>query len=186
MNHFSKLPFIFVAVSSLFIGSLQPLTAATSDAKPADAKHADGKPAAAKDAPKEIVIPLSKFEYDNKKGNDPFFPNSHRWNPPPPPPVTPQVTPGTPVKPAEPPPKKDPYEFFTIKGLTGTKDAKFAVISVTGAKGKNYTLSAGETKSAMTPEGAYTFKVISFTDYGVVIQIEGEKKSKELRLSGAP
>lgn len=151
--------------------------AATPDAKPAATKE--------KEAPKPVEIPKAKFEYDNKKGKDPFFPKSVRWNPPPPKPPEVQVTPGNTVKPPEPPPKKNPYDFFALKGVTGVGNAKLVVIN-SGVKGKNYLLALGESKTVVTPEGNYKVKIEGFSDSGVVIKIDGEKASQELKLPTGP
>lgn len=176
MNLINKLSHLWAV--ALVVGVSQSLLAATPDAKLADAK------AAAKEAAKEVVIPKAKFEYDNQKGKDPFFPKSVRWNPPPPKPVE-VVVPGNPTQPVIPVAPKDPYKNFDLKGMTGVGNNRLVVINA-GVKGKNYLLGLGESKSVVTPDGNYKIKVESFSEQGVMIKIEGEKAPKELKLPSGP
>jgi hypothetical protein len=163
-------------MAALISGMSLSVMAAAPDAKPADK--------AAKDAPKEIVIPKSHFEYDNKKGKDPFFPKSERWTPPPP--KAPEVpTPGNPTIPVKPPEPVDPYKDFELKGMSGVGNNRLVVINA-GTKGKNYLMGIGETKTIVTTTGTHRVKIESFSDHGVIIRIEGEKAPKELKLPTGP
>lgn len=135
--------------------------------------------AAAPAAPpaKEVEAPKSTFAIDPKAGKDPFFPKSERWNPPPPKPKVESVV-STPGKPAPEPVKVDPYESFELKGFVGSGDGRVVTIS-SGVK--NYIMMLGESKMAVTPKGNYRFKIVRYTDSGVVIQIDKEKEEKELK-----
>lgn len=141
----------------------------------APAVKAAAAPAKPAEPKKEPVAPKSVFTVDPKKGKDPFYPKSERWNPPPP---KPKVETTTTVKPAEPPPKKDPYKHFELKGFVGSGDKRVVTIS---SGTRNYIVVLGENKMAVTPDGNYRFKVVRYTESGVVIQIEGEKEEKELK-----
>ena len=165
---------------AVLLAAVQGLTAAAPDAKPADSKAA-----AAKEPVKEVPVPKSVFEYDNKKGKDPFFPKSIRWTPVPKQPEVSVKPDGTPAPPPPPPPKKNPYDFFELKGMTGVGNNRLVVIN-SGVKGKNYLLGIGESKTVVTPEGNYKVKVESFSDLGVVIKIDGEKAPKEIKLPTGP
>lgn len=171
MNLMNKLSHLCAV--ALVVGVSQDLLAATPDAKPA-----------AKEVVKEIVIPKAKFEYDNQKGKDPFFPKSERWTPPPPKPKE-VVVPGVPTQPVKPVEPKDPYKNFELKGMTGVGNNRLVVINA-GIKGKNYLLGLGESKSVVTPDGNYKIKVESFSEQGVMIKIDTEKAPKELKLPTGP
>ncbi len=142
--------------------------AAADPAKPADAK-------AAAAAPKEVVAPKSVFATDPKKGKDPFFPKSERWDPKPI--VTNVATnagPGVIVTPP-PPVKKNYIQHFDLKGYVGSGNNRVVTIS-SGVK--NYIVMLGESKAAVTPDGPARFKILRYTDTGVVIQVEGDKADK--------
>ncbi len=173
LNHSQSCALLAVAV----VLSFAPVNALAAAAPAAPA--APGKPADAKAAPKEVVIPKSAFVVDPKKGKDPFFPKSERWNPPPPKPVVAVATPGSSVQPPPPPPKKDPYKHFELKGFVGSGDRRVVTIS-SGLR--NYIVMMGESKLASTPEGPFRFKIVRYTENGVVIQVDGEKEEKELKI----
>lgn len=138
------------------------------------------KPANAKAAPKEVVVPKSTFESDPKKGKDPFFPKSVRWNPPPPK-VDPVPQPGAPTpQPAPPPPKPVLSKHFELRGLVGTGDRR--VVTISSGLNKNYIMGLGESKTAATPDGPAKFKVLRYTSTGVIIKVDGETEEKELTL----
>jgi len=169
LNHSQSCALLAVAM----VLSFAPVRALAAAAPAAPAKPAD-----AKAAPKEAVIPKSAFAVDPKKGKDPFFPKSERWNPPPPKPVVPVATPGTVVV----PPvvvKKDPYKHFELKGFVGSGDKRVVTIS-SGLR--NYIVMLGESKLANTSEGPFRFKIVRYTENGVVIQVDGEKDEKELKI----
>lgn len=137
------------------------------------------KPADPKAAPKEVVVPKSAFESDPKKGKDPFFPKSVRWNPPPPK-VDPVVQPGTTTQPVVPPPKPVLSKHFELRGLVGAGNRR--VVTISSGMNKNYILGLGESKTAATPDGPAKFKVVRYTAAGVVIKVDGETEEKELTL----
>ncbi|MCD6051461.1 MAG: hypothetical protein K0Q55_2870 [Verrucomicrobia bacterium] len=156
--------------------ALLPVSAQAAAAEPA--KPADAKAAAA--APKEIVAPKSVFATDPKKGKDPFFPKSERWDPKPK--VVTVATNAGPGVIVTPPVevKKNYIQHFELKGYVGSGNNRVVTIS---SKLKNYIVMLGESKAAITPDGPARFKILRYTDTGVVIQVEGEKADKaELEL----
>lgn len=163
-SNFLQTGWKLAVLMTVVFAPLQVKAAAADPAKPAPAK--------------EPEAPKSVFATDPKAGKDPFFPKSERWNPPPPKKVE-VVNPDT-GKPVQPePPKKQPYKHFELKGFVGTGNNRVVTIS-SGVR--NYILMLGESKLATTPEGPFRFKIVRFTDTGVVIQVEGEKEEKELKL----
>lgn len=135
--------------------------------------------APAKPEAKEPEPPKSVFAMNPKNGKDPFFPKSERWNPPPPKPVEPTPTAtATAVKPKEPEPV-NPYEFFDLKGFVGSGNGRVVTIS---SGSKNFIMMMGESKQAVTPKGTFRFKVVGFTETGVIIHVDGQKKDGELNL----
>ena len=170
LKHSQAFGLLAVALTVAFA----PMRVAAAAAEPA-------KPADAKAAVKEPVAPTSVFATDPKKGKDPFFPKSARWDPPPPKPLPP-VNPDT-GKPVPPPVvKKDYGKHFELKGYVGSGNNR--VVTVWSGV-KNYIVMLGEGKSANTPDGPARFKVVRYTDTGVVIQVEGDKADtveKELKL----
>lgn len=164
--------YAYLLVAGCLLGCLTGSRVSAAAAEPA-------KPADAKAAPKEIVIPKSTFESDPKKGKDPFFPKSVRWNPPPPK-VDPVVQPGSTTPVVVPPPKKDPYKHFELRGLVGVGDRR--VVTISSGMNKNYIVGLGESKTAATPDGNFKFKVVRYTAAGVVIKVDGETEEKELTL----
>ncbi len=154
----------------------------------ADPKAADPKAAATKApagkavggktnaAPAEVIIPKSVFTFDAKTALDPFYPQSVRLRPPPPKPV---VTPGTTTAPVKPPEPPNPYKDFTLKGITGPRNNRLALISTTI---KNYDLAVGDALTVKTPSGSVKLKCLEIKDRSIVIMVEGAAERKELLL----
>jgi len=128
--------------------------------------HASDKSAAvAKPAP--VVIPKSIFTDDPQLGKDPFFPNSTRRV------VVASRVVATNVGPAT--ATFDPFRLLTLKGISGTTALPLAIINGT-------TVAQGETAEIRVGPQIIKIRCLSVRESSVLLELDGSKEIKELRL----
>jgi hypothetical protein len=159
--------------------------AADNKAAPPAGKAPAGKAAPAKATNAPVVIPKSVFVSDIKTGKDPFFPETERGKPPKPKPTPTQANAATNAAPVKPKFIKPPvWDFISYKGNIGG----IVLISTTV---KTYDFLPGEELTVRVPdpvdetttvEKKVRMKLVEIRGDSVVISIEGESETKELKL----
>ena len=177
------------------IGTVALWAAAVTNAPPDKGGKAvpakPAEPAATNKVWVEVVIPKSSFEFKVGVSKDPFYPTSTRLNPAPPPVVKTNVTvqvdanltnavPSTTSTTPPPVPvvKAKPSACLSLKGLFLGR-TKSATINTTV---KTYDILLGEEMLVRTPEGALRVKCLQVKDHAVILKVEGEDETVELRL----
>ncbi|MBI3875669.1 MAG: hypothetical protein HY300_06850 [Verrucomicrobia bacterium] len=139
--------------------------------------------------PKKVEIPKSSFHYEIGVSKDPFFPLSARLRPQvpvapvevsPTVPVTPQPTAVNPATPRPPQPGETPAVTaqFSVKAIILGK--KRSAVIHTGTH--SYDFFAGDTLTVRVPGGVARVHCVEVRDHSIVIEVEGEKETRELKL----
>ncbi len=139
--------------------------------------------------PKKVEIPKSVFHYEIGVSKDPFFPLSTRLRPQAavttPVEVSPTVTVTTNTV-VNPPVIRPPQQGealpatdqFSVKAVIIGK--KRSAVIHTGTH--SYDFFAGDTLTVRVPNGVARVHCIEVKDHSVIIQVEGEKEKRELKL----
>jgi len=118
----------------------------------------------------EVAIPQSIFRIPKspKEGRDPFFPDSLRVFGT----TTTRTTNAAPT-----------VVNYTLKGLAGAVDARFATIGTTGPGGSalSVDLAAGEEREIVTSTGRVKVRCLEIREDAVVIEAGGMRRELRLR-----
>jgi len=123
--------------------------------------------------PKSVLERRSHFVFRPKGARDPFFPDSSRYGE-----VTKVATTNSVAPPVEAPVGK-PEDLLVLKGISGSGDRRFALIN-------GQLLSAGEESYVQTSAGLAKVKCVKILDSSVVLTVNDEPATKELRLREGP
>ena len=122
--------------------------------------------------PKDVLERRSQFVVRAKGARDPFFPDSSRYG---------EVikSPKNSVAPTIEVPVGKPEDLLVLKGISGSGNRKFALIN-------GQILSAGEEAYVRTGAGLAKVKCLKISDTSVVLTVNDEPATKELRLREGP
>ncbi len=126
------------------------------------AQASDKSATVAKPAP--VVVPKSLFTDDAQLGKDPFFPNSTR-----------RVAQSSRVVPTNAPPTVSSFNLLTLKGISGTKGQRLALIN--GA-----TVAEGEAADIRAGAQIIKIRCAAIHETSVLLELVGSKEMKEIRL----
>lgn len=143
----------------------------------ADATPKKDSKAQTNSVPKVIQIPKSVFTSDPANGKDPFFPDSTRRNPRAAKPSGDSSNTNL-VRGPQAVPAKKPAPDLVLQGLAGSKSQRLGLIN-------GRTFAAGESGTIVITNGvSLRLKCIEIRPRSVIVQVDGEASTRELKLRG--
>jgi hypothetical protein len=122
------------------------------------------------DLPRALLDRLSKFDSESTKSRNPFFPGSKGQK---------EATLNKPTTPVVPVVIIPPEDRLVLKGISGPTSGRYALVN-------DKILTRGEEANIRTSSGPVKVKCLEITDSSVVLKINDQEKTKELRLRSGP